>query len=154
MRIKVSGIVYTMRDEAHKRLIALLDKKEKLPIDLKNTALYYCGPTPIRKNNICACGPTTSIRMDKFTPRLLYEGVKLLIGKGDRTYPVIKALRKMNAIYCIATGGIAALLSTTIKKIDLIAFEDLGTEAIYRLEIYNMPLIVAIDCFGNTIFSK
>jgi fumarate hydratase subunit beta len=154
MRVQVSGIIYTARDEAHKRIINILDNKKKLPFTLKNATIYYCGPTPIRKNGICACGPTTSTRMDVFTPRILREGVKFLIGKGARSNTVVNVIHEMGAIYFIATGGIAALLSTTIKKIDLIAFEDLGPEAIYKLKIYNMPLIVAIDSFGNNIFSK
>jgi fumarate hydratase subunit beta len=153
-RIKVSGVLYTARDAAHKRIIDILDNHKVLPFNLNNAAIYYCGPTPVRKNCICACGPTTSARMDLFTPRILREGVKFLIGKGDRSNTVVNAIHEMSAIYFIATGGIAALLSTTIKRIDLIAFKDLGPEAIYRLEINNMPLIVAIDSYGNNIFKR
>ncbi|MDR0915434.1 MAG: FumA C-terminus/TtdB family hydratase beta subunit [Endomicrobium sp.] len=153
-RLHISGVLYTARDAAHKRIINILDNKKHLPFQLNNAAIYYCGPTPVNKNGLCACGPTTSARMDLFTPRILSEGVKFLIGKGARSDTVVNIIHKMSAVYFIATGGIAALLSTTIKRIDLIAFKDLGPEAIYRLEIYNMPLIVAIDSFGNNIFNK
>ncbi|MDR0401686.1 MAG: FumA C-terminus/TtdB family hydratase beta subunit [Endomicrobium sp.] len=152
-RILLTGTVYTARDAAHRRIINMLDCDKKIPFELKNSAIYYCGPTPVKPNEIAgACGPTTSSRMDIFTPRILEEGAKFLIGKGSRSKIVIDSIKQNKAIYFVATGGIAALLSETIKKFDLIGFEDLGPEAIYKLEVEEMPLIVAIDSFGNTIF--
>ncbi|MDR2066839.1 MAG: FumA C-terminus/TtdB family hydratase beta subunit [Endomicrobium sp.] len=156
-KVLLSGTIYTARDAAHKRIIDLLDfgNKDKIPFNLNNSAIYYCGPTPTKPGNIVgACGPTTSSRMDIFTPRLLKEGVKVLIGKGDRSKNVEKSIEENKAIYLIATGGIAALISKSVVKADLIAFEDLGPEAVYRFEVKNMPLIVAIDTFGNNIFVR
>jgi fumarate hydratase subunit beta len=154
-KILLSGIVYTVRDAAHRIIIDLLDSgnKDKIPFDLNNSAIYYCGPTPIKPGKIIgSCGPTTSSRMDVFTPRLLKEGVKVLIGKGNRSKDVQKSIKENRAIYFVATGGIAALISKSIKKADLIAFEDLGPEAVYKFEIKDMPVIVAIDSSGNNIF--
>jgi fumarate hydratase subunit beta len=156
-RVLLSGTIYTARDAAHKRVIDLLDSgnKDKIPFNLNNSAIYYCGPTPTKPGNIIgACGPTTSSRMDVFTPRLLEEGVKVLIGKGNRSKEVENSIRKNNAIYFITTGGVAALISKSVIKADLIAFEDLGPEAIYRFEVKDMPLIVAIDNFGDNIFLR
>ncbi|MCL2145032.1 MAG: FumA C-terminus/TtdB family hydratase beta subunit [Endomicrobia bacterium] len=149
-RILLSGTIYTARDEAHARLIKLLDSGEKPPFELKGSAIYYCGPSPAKPGNIIgACGPTTSSRMDVFTPRMLDEGVKILIGKGSRNDFVVDAIKKNKAVYMIAAGGVAALLSKTVKKADIAAFEDLGPEAIYKLEVENMPLIVAITAIGS-----
>ncbi|MDR1522923.1 MAG: FumA C-terminus/TtdB family hydratase beta subunit [Endomicrobium sp.] len=156
-KILFSGTIYTARDAAHKRIINLLDSgnKDKIPFNLTNSAIYYCGPTPTKPGNIVgACGPTTSSRMDVFTPRLLKEGIKVLIGKGDRSKEVENSIKKNNAIYFIVTGGVAALISKSVIKADLIAFEDLGPEAIYRFEVKDMPLIVAIDNLGNNIFVR
>jgi fumarate hydratase subunit beta len=144
-RILLSGTIYTARDAAHSRIISLLENNEKLPFDLKNSAIYYCGPSPSKPGQIIgACGPTTSKRMDIFTPKLLSCGVKILIGKGARSEYVVKAIKEFNAIYFTAVGGTAALLSKSIIKADIIAFEDLGTEAVYRFEIKDMPLMAAI----------
>jgi fumarate hydratase subunit beta len=154
-KILLSGIIYTARDAAHKRIIDMLDNGKELPFNLNMSAIYYCGPTPTKPGAITgACGPTTSSRMDVFTPIILEKGVKILIGKGARSLNVVKSIVENNAIYLVATGGIAALISKTIKKADLIAFEDLGPEAIYRFEVKDMPLIVAIDSYGNNIFSN
>jgi fumarate hydratase subunit beta len=151
----LSGTIYTARDAAHKRIITMLENAEEIPFNLKNSAIYYCGPTPAKPGTIIgACGPTTSSRMDIFTPRILKEGVKLLIGKGARADYVVDSIRDNGAVYLAATGGAAALLSETVKKADLIAFEDFGTEAIYKLEVDDMPLIVAIDANGGNIFSR
>ncbi|MDR1417873.1 MAG: FumA C-terminus/TtdB family hydratase beta subunit [Endomicrobium sp.] len=154
-KILLSGIVYTARDAAHRRIIDLLDSgnKSKIPFDLNNSAIYYCGPTATSPGKIVgSCGPTTSSRMDIFTPRLLKEGVKILIGKGDRSKEVQRSIKENSAIYFVATGGVAALISKSITKADLIAFEDLGPEAVYKFEIKDMPVIVAIDSNGNNIF--
>jgi fumarate hydratase subunit beta len=152
-KIQLSGDIYTARDAAHKRITDILSNGEKLPFDLKNSAIYYCGPTPAKHGDIVgSCGPTTSSRMDVYTPRILKEGVKVLIGKGARADFVADALKENNAIYLIVTGGVGALISKRVKKAELLAFEDLGPEAIYRFEIEDMPLILAIDSFGNSIF--
>ncbi|MDR2860849.1 MAG: FumA C-terminus/TtdB family hydratase beta subunit [Elusimicrobiota bacterium] len=153
-RIYLSGIIYTARDAAHKRIVDILDQGEKPPFDLKNSAIYYCGPAPSKPDAIIgACGPTTSSRMDSFTPRMISEGVKILIGKGSRNKETAAAIASCKAIYLVATGGIAALLSKTVKQARIIAFEDLGTEAVYELKVEDMPLIVAIDCNGKNIFA-
>jgi fumarate hydratase subunit beta len=152
-RILLSGTVYTARDAAHKRIIDMLDSGNAVPFDLKNVAIYYCGPSPAKPGAVIgACGPTTSSRMDIFTPRILKEGVKFLIGKGSRSESVVNSIKENSAVYLVATGGVAALLSKTVKKADLIAFEDLGPEAIYKLAVEDMPLIVAIDSNGGNIF--
>jgi len=152
-RVYLSGTVYTARDAAHKRIIDILNDGGDIPFDLKNSAVYYCGPAPAKPGCVIgACGPTTSSRMDVWTPRLLDEGVKILIGKGARSKEVADSITKNKALYFAATGGAAALLAKTVKKSDIIAFEDLGPEAVYKLEIDDMPLICAIDSFGNKVF--
>jgi fumarate hydratase subunit beta len=154
-KILLSGNIYTARDMAHKRIIDILNKSENLPIDLRNSVIYYCGPTPTKPGEVVgSCGPTTSSRMDVYTIRILEEGVKVLIGKGVRSESVVKALKENNAIYLVATGGVGALISKKVKKSELLVFEDLGPEAIYRFEVEDMPLIVAIDSFGNNIFNR
>ncbi|MDR2708775.1 MAG: FumA C-terminus/TtdB family hydratase beta subunit [Elusimicrobiota bacterium] len=155
MRIFLSGTIYTARDQAHKRIIDLLDKKEKTPFELKNSCIYYCGPLPARPPaKIGACGPTTSLRMDVFTPRLILEGVKIFIGKGPRSAAVCNAISQRQAVYLVATGGTAALLYKTITDAQIIAFEDLGAEAVYKLQVKDMPLIAAVDAYGNNIFKR
>jgi fumarate hydratase subunit beta len=152
-KILLSGTIYTARDIVHEKIINMLNSGKKVPMDLNNAAIYYCGPTPVKPGAIIgACGPTTSSRMDVFTPKILKEGVKVLIGKGARANYVVEAIKKNSAIYLVATGGAAALISKTVKKFDLIAFEDLGPEAIYKLEVEYMPLTVAIDSSGDNIF--
>ncbi|GMO64858.1 MAG: Fe-S-containing hydro-lyase [Endomicrobiia bacterium] len=152
-KILISGTIYTARDAAHDRIVKMLDYDEEIPFKLENVAIYYCGPSPAKPGAIIgACGPTTSSRMDVFTPRLLREGVKFLIGKGVRSKVVVDSIKRNSVVYLVATGGVAALLSKTVKKFNLIAFEDLGPEAVYKLEVEDMPLIVAVDSFGNTVF--
>jgi len=152
--ILLSGTVYTARDAAHSRIVEMLNSGRKVPFKLKDAAIYYCGPSPAKPGSVIgACGPTTSARMDIFTPRILKEGVKFLIGKGARSKIVVDSIRENGAVYLVATGGVAALISKTVKKADLIAFEDLGPEAVYRLEVKNMPLIVAVDTFGGSVFN-
>ncbi|NQT23059.1 MAG: fumarate hydratase C-terminal domain-containing protein [Candidatus Omnitrophica bacterium] len=151
--ILYTGTIYTARDQAHKRLAELIKKKKRLPIDLKDAIIYYCGPTPSKfKNKLGSAGPTTSLRMDKFTPLLLRHGVGAFIGKGNRSKEVVKAIKKHSALYFIAVGGAGAYLSRRIKKAKAIAFTDLGPEAIYRLEVREFPLTVAIDVRGKNIY--
>ena len=145
--ILLSGVIYTARDAAHKRMV------KKLPFDLKNQIIYYSGPTPAPPGKIIgSCGPTTSYRMDSYTPTLLRLGLKGMIGKGDRSQEVIAAIKKYRAIYLIAFGGCGALYSQFVKKADLIAYPDLGCEAILKLEVIDFPLIVGIDCYGRNIY--
>jgi tartrate/fumarate subfamily iron-sulfur-dependent hydro-lyase alpha chain/tartrate/fumarate subfamily iron-sulfur-dependent hydro-lyase beta chain len=152
-RVYLSGTIYTARDAAHKRIVDILDKGGHLPFDLNNSAIYYCGPAPTKpKVIIGACGPTTSSRMDVFTPQMLKNGVKILIGKGARSQSVVSAIKENAAVYFVATGGVAALLSKTVIKAKIIAFKDLGAEAVYKLEVKDMPLIVGVDAFGKDVF--
>ena len=153
-RIYLSGVVYTARDAAHKRLKSMLDNGETLPFDLNNALIYYAGPTPTPEGlAIGSCGPTTSSRMDKFAPEFLDCGLKGMIGKGPRSSKVVEAIVRNKAIYFCATGGAGALASKHIKSCEVIAFEDLGCESIKRLEFERFPLIVGIDSFGNSIFN-
>ena len=153
-KIELSGFVYTARDQAHKRLFELIQQKKQLPIDLTDACIYYCGPCPNNpKQIIGSCGPTTSSRMDVYTPTILDNGVKILIGKGKRSNEVINSIKENKAIYLLATGGVGALFAKKVKSFKLIAFEDLGPEAIYKLEIEDFPLIVGIDCKGNSLFN-
>ncbi|MEK6715640.1 MAG: FumA C-terminus/TtdB family hydratase beta subunit [Candidatus Omnitrophota bacterium] len=152
-QVLISGIIYTARDQAHKRLASLLKKGKKLPFDLKGQIVYYCGPTPAKKGEVIgSCGPTTSSRMDEFTPLLLKAGLKGMIGKGRRSQAVREAIKKYRAVYFLTYAGCGALLSTFVKRCEPIAYPDLGTEAIYKLEVENFPLIVGIDAYGKDIY--
>jgi len=149
--VLLSGIIYTARDQAHKRLI----QGQKMPLNLEGQIIYYCGPAPAAKNKIIgSCGPTTSARMDKFTPGLLKRGILAMIGKGRRSPEVIQAIKKYRAIYFLTYAGCGALLAKYIQKAARIAYKDLGPEAIYKLEVRDFPLIVGIDSHGNNIYSK
>lgn len=149
-----TGIIYTARDQAHKRLVEAIRKGQKLPINLKCAIIYYCGPTKTPKGKIIgSCGPTTSSRMDKFTPCLLKEGVLAMIGKGSRSKEVIASIKKYRAVYFLTHAGCGALLSRYVESANLFAYRDLGPEAIYRLEVKNLPLIVAVDYQGKSIYS-
>lgn len=151
--VLISGIIYTARDAAHKRLVNLLDNELELPIELENSIIYYVGPTPSKPGMVIgSAGPTTSGRMDKYTPKLLDKGLKGMIGKGARSNEVIESIKKNKAVYFAAIGGAAALISKTIIKKDLIAYEDLGSEAILKLEVKDFPAIVCIDAKGNDIY--
>ena len=151
--VKLSGVVYTSRDAAHKRIKTMLDNGEILPFDLKNALIYYAGPTPTPEGlAIGSCGPTTSSRMDKFAPELLDCGLKGMIGKGPRSNEVIEAITRNKAIYFCATGGAGALASKHITSCEVIAFDDLGCESVKKHEFDRFPLIVGIDCNGNSIF--
>ncbi|MDY5496703.1 MAG: Fe-S-containing hydro-lyase [Anaerobutyricum sp.] len=151
--VYLSGVLFTARDAAHKRMYESLQKGEKLPIDLKGNVLYYLGPSPARDGQVIgSAGPTTSSRMDKYTPDMLDLGLKGMIGKGKRSPQVIDAIKRNQAVYFAAVGGAGALLSKCIKKADVIAYADLGTEAIRRLEIENLPVIVVVDQEGNNLY--
>lgn len=151
----LSGPLYVARDMAHKRLAEAIQKKKGLPFDLKGATIYYAGPTDIPKNKIFgSCGPTTSSRMDEFTPLLLNAGIKAMIGKGTRSEFVRRAIKKFSAVYFLAIGGAGAYLSKKIKKAKILAYKDLGPEAIYYLEVKDFPVIVGIDSRGNDIYKK
>lgn len=152
-RVLLQGVIYTARDTAHKRLIELIEKGEELPFELKGAVIYYVGPTPAPPGQpIGSAGPTTSIRMDAYAPLLIEHGLKGMIGKGARTQPVKDALKKYKGIYFAATGGAGALLSKSIKSARIIAFEDLGTEAIRELIVEDFPVVVINDCHGNDLY--
>jgi len=150
--VRLTGVIYTARDAAHKRMIEALDRGEPLPIDIKGAVIYYVGPTPERPGRVIgAAGPTTSMRLNPYTARLMAQGLKATIGKGGRSDEVKEALKKYRGIYFIAVGGTGALLSKRIRKADVVAYEDLGTEAIRRLEVECFPVIVANDMYGNDL---
>jgi fumarate hydratase subunit beta len=151
--VRISGIIYTARDMAHKRLCEAIDKGQALPFDLKGAIIYFVGPTPARPGRVIgAAGPTTSSRMDAFSPKLLAGGLKAMIGKGYRSQDVRDALKKYTAVHLSATGGAGALLAKHIVAAEVIAYDDLGTEAIRRLEVVDFPALVAYDCYGNSVY--
>ena len=151
--VYITGTIYTARDAAHKRMSEALAAGKKLPIDMKNNIIYYMGPSPAREGRpIGSAGPTTASRMDKYAPSLLDLGLKGLIGKGKRTQQVKDAIVRNGAVYFAAVGGAGALLSQRIKKSEVIAYEDLGTEAIRKLEVEDFPVIVVIDSKGNNLY--
>jgi fumarate hydratase subunit beta len=153
--VLLSGVIFTARDAAHKRLHDIIAKGKVLPLNLKEACIYYAGPTPARPGMASgSCGPTTSSRMDAFTPELLQLGLKGMIGKGDRSPEVRKAIKRYGCVYFLATGGIGALLSTKVNASRAILFADLGPEAIYEMEVVDFPLIVGIDSKGNDIYDK
>ncbi len=148
-----SGTIYTVRDQAHKRLISAIKANKKLPFELKDAIFYYCGPTKTPKGKIIgSCGPTTSSRMDEFTPYLLKAGLAGMIGKGSRSQEVRGAIKKYKRVYFVTYAGCGALLSKYVLKSQVIAYPDLGPEAILELEVKNFPLIVAIDVNGRSIY--
>lgn len=151
--VYISGTIYTARDAAHKRLFETLKEGKELPIDITNNIIYYLGPSPAREGRVIgSAGPTTSSRMDKYAPTLLDMGQTGMIGKGKRSQEVINSMVKNQAVYFAAVGGAGALLSKCIKKAEVIAYEDLGTEAIRKLEVENLPVIVVIDSKGNNLY--
>ncbi|MGB9935626.1 Fe-S-containing hydro-lyase [Thermodesulfovibrio sp. Kuro-1] len=153
--VLINGYVYTARDAAHKRLVELINNNTPLPFDLKGQIIYYVGPTPAPPGKaIGSAGPTTSSRMDSYTPLLLSLGIKGMIGKGQRSEEVIRAIKKYKAVYFLATGGAGALLSRHIVSAEEIAFPELGTESIKKLLLKDFPAIVAIDCHGGNIFRE
>lgn len=154
-KILLTGIVYTARDAAHKRFMALLDEGKELPIPSEGAVIYYAGPTPAPDGKpIGSCGPTTSGRMDRFAPRLLDLGLGGMIGKGERSQEVRDAVVRNGAVYLCAVGGAGALACNCIKSCEVIAFEDLGCESVKRLYVEDFPLIVADDCYGGDIFAR
>lgn len=149
----LSGVVYTARDAAHKRMYEALENNEELPIDIRGQVIYYMGPSPAREGRVIgSAGPTTATRMDKYAPKLLDLGQKGMIGKGKRSQEVIDAVVRNKAVYFAAVGGAGALLSRCIISCEVVAYDDLGTEAIRKLEVKNFPVIVAADCYGNKIY--
>ena len=152
--VLISGVIYTGRDAAHKKLLAMLDKGEELPMELKDQIIYFVGPCPAPPGRpIGSAGPTTSYRMDPYSPSLIARtGLRGMIGKGNRSAEVVDAMKKYGVVYFAATGGAGALIAQRIKKCDLIAFPELGPEAVYRLEVEEFPAIVAIDSTGKSLY--
>lgn len=151
--VYLTGTIYTARDAAHKRMQETLDEGKDLPIDIRNNIIYYMGPSPAREGRpIGSAGPTTASRMDKYTPQLLDMGMGAMIGKGKRSQAVIDGIIKNGCVYFAAVGGAGALLSKCIRKSEVVAYEDLGTEAIRKLEVENFPVIVVIDSEGNNLY--
>ena len=153
--VLVSGVIYTARDAAHKRLVDMLAKGEPLPMELAGQIMYYVGPSPARPGRVIgAAGPTTSYRMDSYTPTLIKLGLKAMIGKGKRAPEVIEAMKTYKAVYLGATGGAGALISQRIKTAEVIAFPELGPEAVHRLEVEDFPAIVINDCQGRDLYEQ
>ncbi len=151
--VYIDGIIYTARDAAHKRMAETLDNGESLPIEIEGTVIYYMGPSPAREGRpIGSAGPTTASRMDKYTPRLLDLGMGAMIGKGKRSQAVIDAIVRNGSVYFAAVGGAGAILSKCIKESEVVAYDDLGTEAIRKLTVENFPVIVVIDSEGNNLY--
>ena len=151
--IYLSGTIYTARDAAHKRMDEALSAGEELPVDVRGQVIYYMGPSPAREGRtIGSAGPTTASRMDRYTPRLLDMGLGAMIGKGKRSKEVLDAIVRNKSVYLAAVGGAGALLSKCIKKSEVVAYDDLGTEAIRKLTVENFPVIVVADCEGNNLY--
>jgi len=154
-QVLITGVIYTARDAAHKRLVEALDKGEKLPFDLANQTVYYMGPSPAKPGQVIgSAGPTTSGRMDSYAPRLMAAGLKGMVGKGNRSQAIKDAIQQYKAIYFAAIGGAGALISRSIKKAEIIAYEDLGAEAIRRLEVENFPATVINDIHGGDLYEQ
>ncbi len=154
-RVYLSGTIYTARDAAHKKIVALLNENKPLPFELRDSIIYYAGPTPAKNNlAIGSIGPTTSSRMDVFSPLLLNNGLKAMIGKGGRNEAVVASMVKNKAVYFAAVGGAGALYSGAVTSCEVIAFEDLGCESVKRLTIKDFPLTVAIDSNGKSLFER
>jgi len=151
--VYITGKIYTARDAAHKKIVELIEAGEKPPFDFNGQAVFYAGPTPAKPPRPIGCiGPTTSGRMDKYSPLLISKDLKVMIGKGNRNGEVIEAIVKHRGLYLAAIGGVAALMAKTVKSAKVIAFEELGTEAVMELEVENFPAIVAIDCRGRNLY--
>ena len=154
-RVRITGVLYTARDAAHGRLLPLMDAGKPLPFDVAGQIIYYTGPSPARPGHVVgSIGPTTGGRMDKYTPKLLALGLKGTIGKGARSQPVKDAMREHKGVYFGAIGGAGAVLSAFVKKLEIVAYEDLGTEAIRRLEVEGFPVIVVNDCHGGDLYQE
>ena len=153
--VLLNGVIYTARDAAHKRIVETLEKGQSLPFELKGQTIYYMGPTPARPGHpIGAAGPTSSYRMDIYAPRLMEAGLKGMIGKGQRTQPVLDAMKKYKAVYFGAIGGAGALISQSIKKAEIIAYEELGAEAVRKLTVENFPVTVINDIYGGDLYQQ
>ena len=154
-RVLLSGVVYTARDAAHKRMFQLLDEGKPLPFPLEGAVIYYAGPTPGQQGMaVGACGPTTAGRMDRFAPRMLDLGLSAMIGKGERSQEVVDAIARSGACYFAAVGGAGALIARCIQAAEVIAFDDLGCESIKRMTVRDLPLTVAVDSRGNDLFRR
>ncbi len=152
-RVRISGVVYTARDAAHGRLWPLIQEGQALPIDVRGQIIYYTGPSPTKPGDVVgSIGPTTGSRMDKFTPALVKLGLKATMGKGARSQPVKDAFKQYKGVYFGAIGGAGAVLSRFVKRVEIVAYEDLGTEAIRRLEVEGFPAIVVNDCHGGDLY--
>lgn len=153
--VRLTGVIYTARDAAHRRMVETLEKGESLPFDIRGQVIYYVGPTPPKPGQVIgSAGPTTSMRLDRYTPPLLAAGLKGIIGKGGRGPTVRDALKQYKGVYFIAVGGAGALLARHIKKVDVVAYEDLGTEAVRRLEVEGFPVIVCNDIYGGDLLEE
>jgi len=153
--VLLTGVIYVARDTAHKRIVEALNKGQSPPFDIKGQTIYYMGPAPAKPGNaIGAAGPTTSYRMDSFSPRLMEVGLKGMIGKGQRSQAVLDAIKKYKTVYFAAIGGAGALISKRIKKADLVAYEDLGAEAVRRLEVEDFPVTVVNDIYGGDLYQQ
>ena len=154
-KVLINGTIYTGRDAAHKRLVVLLEKGEALPFDIQGQIIYFVGPTPARPGKpVGSAGPTTSYRMDAYSPQLIAQGLKGMIGKGARSPEVIEAMKKYKCVYMVAVGGAGALIAQSIKKSEVIAYEDLGPEAVRRMEVEDFPAVVVNDILGNDLYSE
>ena len=154
-QVSITGVIYTARDMAHKRLCEAIDSGRKLPFELEGAIIYFCGPTPARPGRVIgAAGPTTSSRMDAFSPKLIANGLRVMLGKGYRSNEVREALKKYGAVHLSTIGGAGALLSRYIVSTEVIAYEDMGAEAIRKLEVADFPAVVAYDSYGNSVYKK
>ncbi len=154
-RVLISGVVYTARDAAHKRIVEALETGGELPFDLEGQIIYYVGPCPAKPGQaLGSCGPTTSGRMDPYTPAILARGLRGMIGKGSRSPAVVEAMKEHGAVYFAAIGGAGALAAKRVRKAELVAYEDLGPEAVRRLEVEDFPAVVCIDTLGNNLYEE
>ena len=152
--VLLSGVIYTGRDAAHKRMVELLGENKPLPFDVRGQAIYYTGPCPAPPGRVIgSAGPTTALRMDAYAPRLMAEGLRVMIGKGERSGDVASAIKRYTGLYLSAVGGTGALMALCVESAEIIAFEDLGPEAVYKFTVRDMPLVVAIDCKGGNIWT-
>ena len=154
-RVLISGVIYSARDAAHKRLVELIHKEKDLPFEIKGQIIYYVGPTPAKPGMaVGSAGPTSAYRMDAYAPALMAKGLKGMIGKGQRNQDVTEAIKRHRAVYFAATGGAGALLSRAIKKVDVVTYADLGTEAIRMMQVRDFPVIVVNDIYGNDLYEQ
>ncbi len=153
--VYLTGTILTGRDQAHRRLVEALENNEKLPVEIDGQVIYYTGPTPAPKGRVIgSCGPTSSYRMDAYSPKLMENGLRVMIGKGDRSESFIKELIRNEAVYLQAVGGAGALLAERVKKMEVVCYEDLGPEAIHRLEVADFPAIVTYDMYGGNLIKE